>query len=517
MQLKTKVYSIFAHIKILYMINKIKNKDINLFIFSLLSAILCYGFTLTNFSLSIDNEQVFHKNHSMEMGRWGTNLIRSRIFDGIIPYYTLFLSLVFLALTAVLLSRIFNFKNIYSYLFCALFLSFPQMAYQMVFTMQADAVAIGFFSSSVSIIFLNWGLNNLMLQPIKSYLAFLLSSVLIVFIIAIYQALIFLPIIIFAISLFLNTFKEDYSLKNDFKNIVIFIVTIFVAVVLYYLSVKLFCPPMGDIGHLDSYTNSNQNSNFLDRFIDFYNLLVDNFRGDFYYGNKPFLFASIVGLMHIGIYIYQKKHFFIRFVLIIALFILTFSISFFITNGAHPPRLYVASNIVFAFIIVHFITSIKYQNVGLIITCFLFLTNVYFITLLFLSNHKICQHDQQIARKIDGIIYSKYPTFNSNTDYVYFYGSLPDSEHERFRLPKSEIFEGSFFRWDGGSNNRIINFIKFYDIAYYKEIDNKETFLKISDSIEAIPIWPNPESIRKIDNVIVVRLGKEKGTKLSVE
>lgn len=478
---------------------------------------MCYGFTLTNFSLSIDNEQVFHKNHSMEMGRWGTNLIRCRIFDGITPYYTLFLSLFFLALTAVVLSRIFNFKNIHSYFFCALFLSFPQMAYQMVFTMQADAVAIGFFASSISIVFFKWALTQLKNNPLKSYLALLISSVLIVFVIAIYQALIFLPIIIFTISLFLNTFKENYSLKNDVRNIIIFIAIIFLAVLLYYITVIFFCTSTGDIGHLDSYTNPNQSGNLLDRFIDFYNLLVDNFRGDFYYGDKPFLFASIVGLILIGIYIYQKKYFFIRFLLIVALFILTFSISFFITNGAHPPRLYVASNIIFAFIIVHFITNIKYQYIGLIITCLLFLTNVYFITQLFLSNYKICRHDQQIARKIDNIIYTKYPTFNSNNDYVYFYGSLSSSEHENFRLPKSEIFEGSFFRWDGGSNNRIINFIKFYDIAHYREIDNKETFLKISDSIEAIPIWPNPESIKKIDNVIVVRLGEEKGAKLSVE
>ncbi|AWM13666.1 glucosyltransferase domain-containing protein [Flavobacterium sp. NRK F10] len=495
---------------------KIKKKNISLFVFSLLYAVLCYGFALTNFTLTIDNEQVFPKDHSLGMGRWGTNLIRCRIFDGITPYYTLLLSLFFLAFTAVALSRLFNFKNIYSYLFCALFLSFPQMAYQMVFTMQADAVAIGFFASSLSIILFLWALDHLKIESIKSYLALLLSAILIVFVIAIYQALVFLPVVIFTISLFQNTFKEDYSFKKDLVRVGFFTILMFISGILYYISVKLFCPPMGDIGHLDSYTSSNQSS-FYNRFIDFYNLLVDNFRGDFYYGDKPFLFASLISLVLIGVYIYQKKHFFIRFTLILASFVLTFFISFFITNGAHPPRLYVATNIIFAFIIIHFFSSFKYKTVGILFASIISLANIYLITLLFLSSYKICQHDQQIARKIDAFIYTKYPTFNYNTDYVYFYGSLPASEHNRFVLPKSEIFGGSFFSWDGGSNNRIINFIKFYDIAYYREIDNKETFLKIADSIESIPIWPNPESIKKIDNVVIVRLGKEKGSKLSVE
>lgn len=491
----------------------IKNKDFNLFVFSLLCVFLCYGFALTNFSLSIDNEQVFPDDHSLGLGRWGTNIVRCKIFDGITPYYTLLISLFFLALTAVLLSNFFNLKNLYGYLFCILFLTFPQMAYQLIFTMQADAVSIGFFISIISIILFVWTLNNLKLYTLKSYLGFLASSILIVFVIAIYQALVFLPITIFAIFLFQNTFKEDYFLKKEFRKAIIFAVVFLVAVLLYYISLKLFCPPIEDSGYLANYA-SNQNSN---RFIDFYNLLVDNFRGDFYYGDKPFLYASLISLILIGFYAYKRTHFFIRLVLIILILVLPFFISFFITNGSNPPRLYVASNIVFAFIIIHFISIFKYQNLGLGLTTFLSLKNIYLITLLFLSNYKICNHDQQIARKIDAIIYSKYPAFDSNSDYVYFYGSLPSSEHERFRLPNSEIFGGSFFSWDNGSNNRIINFIKFYDIAYYKEIDNKETFLKVADSIESIPIWPNPESIKKIDNVVIVRLGKEKGSKLSVE
>jgi len=78
-----------------------------------------YWFTLTNFSLTIDNEQNFTPSSgiSMDLGRWGTNLIRCQIFEGIIPYFTMILSLFLLSITAVELSKLFKLKGILGYIF----------------------------------------------------------------------------------------------------------------------------------------------------------------------------------------------------------------------------------------------------------------------------------------------------------------------------------------------------------------------------------------------------------------
>jgi hypothetical protein len=111
----------------------------------------------------------------------------------------------------------------------------------------------------------------------------------------------------------------------------------------------------------------------------------------------------------------------------------------------------------------------------------------------------------------------KYPEFDENINYVYFYGCLPFEHHQKFRIENSEIFGGSLFNWDNGDNNRIINFFKFNDIAYYKIIDNNETYLKIKDSISSMPVWPKKESIKLINNVMVVKLGNEKGSPLWIE
>lgn len=492
---------------------KISTKSIKLLFFSLGISILAYGFTLTNFCLSIDNEQSFHNSFSMDLGRWGTNVVRCQIFDGITPYFTLLISLLLMSMAAVEMSKLFKLSNVMSYVFCGLFLTFPQMAYQFIFTMQADAVALGFLLSAVAVrLFIENFENKAKHFSVKPLLSFLFASLLIMFVIAVYQALVFIPIIIYLIYSFLKTYQFDYNFKIEIKKILLFGLLMIVSVLLYYVSVKVFCPGMGS-GAMASYTSGESNN----RFVDFYNLWVDNLRGDMFYGDKTFFIASLASLALIVKFVLDKKHFVVRISALALMLIIPFFISFFITTGNNPPRLYVTSGIVFAFIIVHFVSSIKFEKISVLACAIVAMSNIYFITLLFFSNYKIANHDKEIARKIDSAIQTKYPDFDPNVNYVYFFGSLPYGEHEKFRLPNSEIFGGSFFLWDNGSNNRIINFIKFNDIAYYKEIDNKETFLKIKDSIESMPVWPKKGFIKMIDDVVIIRLGKEKGSNLAVE
>ncbi|MES1181582.1 MAG: hypothetical protein ABUL44_02180, partial [Flavobacterium sp.] len=227
--------------------------------------------------------------------------------------------------------------------------------------------------------------------------------------------------------------------------------------------------------------------------------------------------ASVLSVFLFVRFIIEKKAFFIRFAALLALLFVPFIMSFFISNGYHPPRLYLTSGLVFAFIIVQASGYLKNEKTTVFLTLFICLTNVYFITRLFYSNWQISNHDTEVAKNIDSQIKNKYPEFDQNADYVYFYGCLSFEEHNKFRLPDSEIFGGSLFIWDNGANYRIINLFRCNDIANYRMIDNKETYLGIKDSIKDMPVWPNKESIKKINNVVIVKLGKDKGSPLWVE
>ncbi len=396
------------------MIQSFSKKSFNLFTFSFALSIITYGFTLSNYSLSVDSETPIYSEFAMSLGRWGTNFVRYYIFEGHLPYFTLLLGLFLLSITAVELSGLFKFKGDMKYLFCALFLTFPQLSYQLVFTMQADVIPLGFLSSIFAVKFFNKSLVKLFSPTSLSY--FFISAFLIMFTVAIYQGLILIPIIIFIISFFLNSFEDDFNFKKETRKAFSFFLVIIFGLVLYYISVKLLCPPV-DGGYLSSYMSGRSDNQFLNGL----SIWLKNLIGGFYYGEKTFIISTLVLLILIFQLATQKKLFFIRTSILLLLFLIPFGFSFLITNGYHPPRIYLTSGIVFAFSIVFFISRIKYKKTSIIFISIICLTNIYFITNLFYSNYRIFNHDKEIAKKIDFLIQSKYPNFNSNTDYVYFF------------------------------------------------------------------------------------------------
>ena len=48
-------------------------------------------------------------------------------------------------------------------------------------------------------------------------------------------------------------------------------------------------------------------------------------------------------------------------------------------------------------------------------------------------------------------------------------------------------------------------------------IDTKEKFSFIKDSIAKMPIWPDYESVKMFNNIVVVKLGKDRGAPLYFE
>ncbi|MGC4040939.1 MAG: glucosyltransferase domain-containing protein [Flavobacterium sp.] len=491
--------------------SKISFEPFRLFFFSIITSFIGYGFTLTNYSLSVDNETTIGSTYVLSLGRWGTTLVRYYIFHGHLPYFTVLLGLILMSVTAVILAKLFKIDGIMSYIFCALFLTFPQLSYQLVFTMQADVVPLGFLCSALSVKYFLDGLENLFSK--KSIMLLLASALLLMFVIALYQALFIIPIVIYLIILFQRTFNTDYTFKAEFKNGLYFGALLIVGVILYYLSTKLFCPPAGDAGYLSSYTSGDLSSQLPNNL----SVWLKNLVGHWYYGAQTFIIVTILTIVLAVKFAIAKKHFLIRGTILALFLILPFTFTFLITNNYHPPRIYVTSGIVFAFIIVHCISSINYKNLTLVLCSLICVANIYFITKLFYSTYQIANHDKIFAEKIDAAIRDKYPDFNESVDYVYFYGFLPFEHHQQFRLKNSEIFGGSLFSWDNGDNFRIVNLFRFHDIANYKYLDNQQVYLGVKDSISAMPVWPNKESIKKVNNVVIVKIGDQEGAPLRFE
>ncbi|UPQ80527.1 glucosyltransferase domain-containing protein [Flavobacterium azooxidireducens] len=498
------------------MLNSLNTKEeslIKLFLFSFFIAIITYGFALTNFTLTIDNEIPIFPDYGLDLGRWGQNLIRYHLFKGHLQYFSLLLSLFLFCVAATRLTNLLKFQGLSAYIFCALFISFPQIAYQVVFGMMADIAALGVLLSVLSVeLFLK---SHDEKSITKKSFQLLSVALILMFTLSLYQAFIFVPAVIYAILFFQNTFKESFRLRDELKNIMLFVGVLVSSLIFYYISVKIICPPIEGSGYLSSFVSGESDNHFL----NFCSIWLKNLVGSFYYGGKTFFLVSLSSLFLIVRFVLDKKHTFLRIISLFSILLIPFLMSSIITNGYHPPRLYLTSSLVFAFIIIFTINYFKINKllstkIILVIAVF---TNVYFVTNLFYSANKIYKQDKNIAEKIDAVIQSKYPDFFTTEKVIYFYGYFPYEYHEKFRLKNSEIFGGSIFVWDNGNNYRIVNFFKGADVADYKMIDSKEKFDQFKDSINTMPIWPNHESIKMFNDVVVVKLGNQKGLPLYFE
>ena len=66
----------------------------------------------------------------------------------------------------------------------------------------------------------------------------------------------------------------------------------------------------------------------------------------------------------------------------------------------------------------------------------------------------------------------------------------------------------SIFEWDGGNPYRAGAFMRLLGMGNFRIINNQER-AKIIDHVEEMPSWPNHDSVRNIDGIIVVKFGDD--------
>jgi|GEM_PF-853539 len=488
--------------------------NFKLYSFTFILSVLAYGFALSNYTLSVDNEIPILADFGMDLGRWGQNLIVFHLFKGHLPYFSLLLSLFFFSIAAVRMSKLFRFEIVPAYLFCGLFITFPQIAYQVVFGMMSVIAGLGVFLSVLAIELFTEGLNS---KAITRKIVLLSSGVLIcVFTISLYQAFLMVLVTLCVILFLQSTFEDSFNLKAGMKRLLFKGGLLIISFVFYYLSVKIICPPMENSSYLSSFVSGDSNNHF----FEFLSIWYKNLIGSFYYGERFFATASLLSLIVFVRFFVNKRLAVVRFLSLFLILLLPYVMSFAITNGYHPPRLYVTSGLVFAFVIVFSLNYLKINENSSTKTAVVLITliNIYFITNLFHTANRIYTNDKRTAEKIDNIIQTKYPDFYTTEKNIYFYGYFPYEYHQKFRIENSEVFGGSIFNWANSADNyRLVNFFKETDIAEYKMIDTKEELDLVKDSIAKMPSWPNHESIRMFNGIVVVKLGQEKGAKLYFE
>lgn len=214
----------------------VKNKVI--IIYSFIIAIICYGYELFNFSLSIDEEVVTFLKASEFYdwicdGRWGTYLINLFFLrSSVIPYFPTLIAIMSIAVSGFLYINNETDDLASKIVFCTIFISYPIHSYYLAFNMLSVSLGFGLILSVVSFILIKEALSGSKINYQKA----IISIITLLFSISTYQGTITIYILLTVTHLFFQCIKdENLTLKTLFKKAAPFFLVFIIALIGYKL------------------------------------------------------------------------------------------------------------------------------------------------------------------------------------------------------------------------------------------------------------------------------------------
>ncbi|KAA5974863.1 MULTISPECIES: glucosyltransferase domain-containing protein [unclassified Pantoea] len=464
---------------------------------SLLVLFIVYFFELTHFTLSIDEEFSNNIAHTISMGRWGHVLLKSTIFpESFITFYTEILSLVILALSCSVISKTLGLNTQQSVFFSILYSALPQFAYQLEFSNQSDTLATAVLLSSVST-YLTLRKKGFLLSVITPVIALTFS-------VSIYQSIIFLPVSIIAsyICYAIANNKSDLTFKNIvFKPVIVMIV----AAVAYSLLTKIIQWHFGKssesyflnmIGWIHQPVNETIKS-----IVAF---IIDYFSFNAPYGLSIYAFSL---LFLVVIFVSPIKNRFV-FLLSAAAVILSPFLMNVIIGGFLPPRAMNCLAISFAASGVILFTLYAEKRILWAVPVIVLLYGTASSSKLFYTGYLSYNQDYNVSSFIANDIYKYVGTPPDRPVRIYFYGALNVDSVDK--PTNHDMFGSSFLNWDAGNSARISAFMNATAIAKIIPASFDEIKPEI-EKINSAPLWPAKDSVFKINNVVVVKLGSTPG------
>ena len=481
-------------------------------IFLIIYAIFCYGFKVFNYSISIDSEfGIFFSNLEpwIRDGRFGIAILKIILGNlTIVPYISNYLAVISFCFSAlvwlylIIWASNFKIKSIISYiLFVVLYISYPSTAEFMNFSTYNFEVALGQLFASLSIFFLINYIN------FKNNLYLFYGSLLFIWSISIYQSILFLNLVGFAMFLIVYlSYHEKINYKIIKRLIITYIKIIFISFIIYLIFNKLINIPIKQFNYLDGFIGWGKRD-FTILLFDLKQYVNGIIFGDYIYCGKLY-FLSIVTLISLAIYNLFSKSITSKiktpFLLFIALapFIMPF-----VLGAPLPIRSQVTLPLIIAFTALWSITIFEKKIIlkNMLVVCLFIFSfyQAYAISFLFHGEYIKSQMDIAIAHKIANRIELLGLSDLYDKPVVYI-GKYKIRLKEEVGLRK-EMIGASFFEW--GEYGRTFLFMQAIGYNYrYPSKDDYE-FAKIESS--NMPNWPHPNSVQIRNNIVIVKLSDE--------
>lgn len=504
--------------------NKINQNDI-------LAAIVVFALGLINNFIFFTTEGVapdsiqfsdfyIAKVWEISLGRYGipiSNLIR---FGLVNKFIIIIISLTFLALSVIVITRTFKIKNKVLIFFISTIIAIaPQFTETYMFIYCADAYCLAFLLSTLTVYFLNNSKN-------KIYY-YILAAISTIIVCSLYQA--YLGVIIgLTIILLMQDLMKGAKIKDVFIKSIKYVITIFLGVLIYYIILKVIIHVLGI--SLASYKGANSlgidtikslPKTIVQTYKDFFNFFFTNkiINNTYWKRNiiNIILFAiSTIGI--INIIIKGKFNSKIRRALLMILLIAIYPIGISIMNLIAPNtsiNLVTGPGLITAIILI----SLIYKNLSsdslnnIIKYC-------YIITLLILSYTFILQNTFTYMCRQETYENYRMVTNNIYTKATELEGYSVDkkwmfSDVIKFKPKYNERANGFISNnnetWDdyGGTTQNANYYEKYFGIKI--NICSKKEYADIvsTDEFKQMPIYPNDGSIKIINNTIVIKISNQ--------
>lgn len=493
----------------------------------LVTVVLGYGFTLTNFSMGIDDEaygEYFGQNGLAMQGRVGYIFTRL-IFDSYeyLPIWRELLAVIILIIAITLWVDFLigisgrKFDDTAGAIFACVAVSCPFMAEKFLFAMSAAATAFTYLITIIGIrCFFAWAID-------KKSNGYIIGSVMILTYGFLYENSNIMYYSICALSgiylMFFNeTYKDFFNMKSirnlTFKFIAVILISMLLAMIIRKLTLSYLGLPLLDYsrGYVIYDT-----SHMLLSIIKLVLRLMKSFAIDLIQFGKYFYFvlAGIVFFLISIIYSNKKKNVF--FILVFIAMAMTAILPFLITGNIDlPGRILdpiglftgIACSIIYVSIKRFELKKISFKYVYFTLILILILNQTMAMTKIFYVDYQKYQLDvyktNEIMYEVEKIADNKKP--------IIFLG-IP----EGYNLDKEGLQGWSIFEWDRIvtadyelDSHRLYNFFNQHGYHINKPDMTKVDIENLKKEVTDMAVFPKEGSIIDNGDYILVKLGESK-------
>lgn len=503
----------------LNLINFIKNNTF-LLVVTMFFTIFSYGCLLFYYRISIDGETML-SNYEGTLGWWITLerfmlVAIKRITDvnSFNTYSATLLQICMIFVFGVIWSYLvyyFSKSNKFLWIFPIVFITYPTFSEQFYFVLQGFEVALAISLSAVSIFFISkW----ILLDYDKIY--FLLGIIFMVISFGTYQALV--PLYISgALAVFILYYinNNENIKKGRFIEIITkYILSFLLGMFLYKLIGKILIKIFRNVESTEYLSGQIQwKYNSINECIN--NIFVyvkDMIWSNNYFSSKLYIVISIILLICSVFYIIKRKNGAILFLLANISFLISpffLSIAF---GSQTVPRAQLQFPLVIAigtYVILFFLEKGNYKIIKLITAicfCIVAFHQAQITSKFFYSDYIRYQQDVALANKITYKIDEIQAEYDKNYPVVF----IGKYEH---KLPssciKGEAIGASFFNWypeqsTWEATDRVLSFMD--SLGYNYRFPSEKEMDKGRMNSKNMPSWPNKDSVKLEDGIIIVKL-----------